>query len=101
VLVSHLRGVPDERIDIDIDTTGVALRVRRAMQEHRTQWNDTRLERSVRGRYFSKPDSVWPRMRARKRKWLRGDAQSHNETHEGDWSMGRVGMTGLGCQLTQ
>jgi hypothetical protein len=36
----HLRGVPDERIDIDIDTTGVALLVRRAMQEHHTQWND-------------------------------------------------------------
>ena len=32
--------MPDERIDIDIDTTGVALLVRRAMQEHRTQWND-------------------------------------------------------------
>jgi len=38
--VYHLRGVSDERIDIDIDTTGVALLVRRAMQEHRTQWND-------------------------------------------------------------
>ena len=38
--VYHLRGVPDERIDIDIDTTGVAPLVRRAMQEHRTQWND-------------------------------------------------------------
>ena len=38
--VYHLRGVPDERIDIDIDTTGVALLVRRAMQEHRTQCND-------------------------------------------------------------
>ena len=25
--VYHLRGVPDERIDIDIDTTGVALLV--------------------------------------------------------------------------
>src|SRR5918997_1437874 len=33
-------GVPDERIDIDIDTTDVAPLVRRAMQEHRTQWND-------------------------------------------------------------
>ena len=38
--VYHLRGVPDERIDIDIDTTHVAPLVRRAMQEHRTQWND-------------------------------------------------------------
>ena len=38
--VYHLRGVPDERIDIDIDTTEVAPLVRRAMQEHRTQWND-------------------------------------------------------------
>ena len=38
--VYHLRGVPDERIDIDIDTSTVAPLVRRAMQEHRTQWND-------------------------------------------------------------
>jgi len=38
--VFHLRGVPDERVDIDIDTTQVAALVRRAMQEHRTQWND-------------------------------------------------------------
>jgi LmbE family N-acetylglucosaminyl deacetylase len=38
--VYHLRGVPDERIDIDINTTEVAPLVRRAMQEHRTQWND-------------------------------------------------------------
>ena len=39
-MVYHLRGVPDERIDIAIDTTGVAPLVRRAMLEHRTQWND-------------------------------------------------------------
>jgi LmbE family N-acetylglucosaminyl deacetylase len=38
--VYHLRGVPDERIDIDIDTAPVAPLVRRAMQEHRSQWND-------------------------------------------------------------
>ena len=38
--VYHLRGVPDEPIDIDIDTSAVAPLVRRAMQEHRTQWND-------------------------------------------------------------
>ena len=38
--VYHLRGVPDEMIDIDIDTSAVAGLVRRAMQEHRTQWND-------------------------------------------------------------
>ena len=38
--VYHLRGVPDEQIDIDIDTAHVAALVRRAMQEHRTQWND-------------------------------------------------------------
>jgi LmbE family N-acetylglucosaminyl deacetylase len=36
--VYHLRGVPDETIDIDIDTSAVAPLVR--MQEHRTQWND-------------------------------------------------------------
>ena len=38
--VYHLRGVPDSEIDIDIDTTGVAPRVRAAMREHRTQWKD-------------------------------------------------------------
>jgi hypothetical protein len=38
--VYHLRGVPDESIDIDIDTSAVAPLVRRAMQEHRNQWND-------------------------------------------------------------
>jgi LmbE family N-acetylglucosaminyl deacetylase len=38
--VYHLRGVPDESIDIDIDTSAAAPLVRRAMQEHRTQWND-------------------------------------------------------------
>lgn len=38
--VYHLRGIPDERIDIDIDTTEVAPLVRRAMQKHRSQWND-------------------------------------------------------------
>ena len=36
----HLRGVPDDLIDIDIDTSSVAPLVRRAMLEHRTQWND-------------------------------------------------------------
>lgn len=39
-VVYHLRGVPDESIDIDVDTAEVAPLVRRAMQEHRTQWND-------------------------------------------------------------
>ncbi|MEA2460659.1 MAG: hypothetical protein QOH90_836 [Actinomycetota bacterium] len=38
--VYHLRGVPDEDIDISIDTSGVAPRVRAAMREHRTQWAD-------------------------------------------------------------
>jgi LmbE family N-acetylglucosaminyl deacetylase len=38
--VYHLRGVPDEMIDIDIDTAAVAPLVRKAMKEHRTQWND-------------------------------------------------------------
>lgn len=38
--VYHPRGVPDDRIDIDIDTSAVAPLVRRAMLEHRTQWND-------------------------------------------------------------
>lgn len=39
-VVYHLRGVPDEAIDIDIDTAPVAALVRAAMLEHRTQWND-------------------------------------------------------------
>jgi LmbE family N-acetylglucosaminyl deacetylase len=39
-VVYHLRGVPDERIDIVVDTSAVAPQVRRAMLEHRTQWND-------------------------------------------------------------
>jgi N-acetyl-1-D-myo-inositol-2-amino-2-deoxy-alpha-D-glucopyranoside deacetylase len=38
--VYHLRGVPDDRIDIVIDTSVVAARVRAAMREHRTQWAD-------------------------------------------------------------
>ena len=38
--VDDLRGIPDERIDVDIDTTDVAPLVAGAMQEHRTQWND-------------------------------------------------------------
>lgn len=36
----HLRGVPDDEIGIVMDTSSVALRVRAAMQEHRTQWAD-------------------------------------------------------------
>lgn len=36
----HLRGIPDGDVDIDIDTTSVAPRVRAAMREHRTQWRD-------------------------------------------------------------
>jgi hypothetical protein len=35
--VLHLRGVPDETIDINVDTSSVAGRVRAAMLEHRTQ----------------------------------------------------------------
>jgi LmbE family N-acetylglucosaminyl deacetylase len=38
--VYHLRGVPDDQIDIDVDTSSVASRVRAAMLEHRTQWAD-------------------------------------------------------------
>jgi LmbE family N-acetylglucosaminyl deacetylase len=38
--VYHLRGVPDDRIGIVIDTSAVAPRVRAAMREHRTQWSD-------------------------------------------------------------
>jgi LmbE family N-acetylglucosaminyl deacetylase len=39
-VVFHLRGVPDEDIGIDIDTSSVAQLVRAAMLEHRTQWGD-------------------------------------------------------------
>ena len=39
-VVYHMRGVPDQQIDIAIDTSSVAPLVRRAMLEHRTQWND-------------------------------------------------------------
>jgi hypothetical protein len=38
--VYHLQGVPDDRIDIAIDTSVVAARVRAAMREHHTQWAD-------------------------------------------------------------
>jgi LmbE family N-acetylglucosaminyl deacetylase len=38
--VYHLRGVPDDQIDIVIDTDAVAPRVRAAMREHRSQWAD-------------------------------------------------------------
>jgi cytidylate kinase len=36
----HLRGVPDDQIDIEINTVAVAPRVRAAMREHRSQWAD-------------------------------------------------------------
>jgi LmbE family N-acetylglucosaminyl deacetylase len=39
-VVYHLRGVPDDEIDISIDTAAVAPRVRAAMRAHRTQWQD-------------------------------------------------------------
>lgn len=39
-IVYHLRGVPDDEIDISIDTAPVAPRVRAAMRAHRTQWGD-------------------------------------------------------------
>lgn len=38
--VYHPRGVPDDEIDISIDTAVVAPRVREAMRAHRTQWQD-------------------------------------------------------------
>jgi LmbE family N-acetylglucosaminyl deacetylase len=36
----HPRGIPRENIDFVVDTSSVAERVRAAMREHRTQWND-------------------------------------------------------------
>jgi LmbE family N-acetylglucosaminyl deacetylase len=66
--VYHLRGVPDETIDIDIDTSTVAPLIRRAMQEHRTQWNDMnnpQLSEEQRIKGVSRETQViaWPRTR--------------------------------------
>ena len=66
--VYHLRGVPDELIDIDIDTSAVAPLVRRAMQEHRTQWNDMNnpeVNEEQRVKSVSRETEVigWPRRR--------------------------------------
>ncbi|HEX6328607.1 MAG TPA: PIG-L family deacetylase [Jiangellaceae bacterium] len=38
--VYHLRGVPDDQFDILVDTSSVAPKVRAALLEHRTQWDD-------------------------------------------------------------
>lgn len=38
--VYHLRGIPDDRFDILVDTSSVAPKVRAALLEHRTQWDD-------------------------------------------------------------
>jgi LmbE family N-acetylglucosaminyl deacetylase len=67
-VVYHLRGVPDERIDIDIDTSHVAPLVRQAMQEHRTQWNDMNNpdlseERRLKGVSRETEVIAWPRDR--------------------------------------
>lgn len=39
-IVFHLRGVPDDDIGVEIDTSSVAPRIRAAMREHRTQRAD-------------------------------------------------------------
>ena len=36
----HPRAVPDERVDVVVDTAAVAPRVRAALLAHRTQWDD-------------------------------------------------------------
>jgi N-acetyl-1-D-myo-inositol-2-amino-2-deoxy-alpha-D-glucopyranoside deacetylase len=38
--IYHPRGIPREEIDFVVDTSSVAHRVRAAMREHRSQWND-------------------------------------------------------------
>lgn len=38
--VYHVRGVPDDQFDILVDTSSVAHKVRAALLEHRTQWDD-------------------------------------------------------------
>lgn len=38
--IYHLRGVPDDRVDVVVDTSSVAARVRAGMLEHRSQWAD-------------------------------------------------------------
>ena len=43
-IVYHPRGVPDNEIDIFINTSSVASRVRAAMLEHRTQWQNMNPE---------------------------------------------------------
>lgn len=70
-VVYHLRGVPDERLDIDVDTSGVAALVRRAMLEHRTQWNDMNDPQETRDeklKNVSRETEViaWPTTRPRK-----------------------------------
>lgn len=53
--VYHLRGVPDELIDVDVDTAAVADRVVAGLREHRSQ-------RHV---IFEGPDERWPRLVSR------------------------------------
>jgi LmbE family N-acetylglucosaminyl deacetylase len=70
--VYHLRGVPDEQIDIEIDTSSVAPRVRAAMLEHRTQWADLNppgLTQQQRLNSLSRETEViaWPRPRPTQR----------------------------------
>lgn len=59
----HLRGVPDETIGIDVDTTAVIDRAIDAIRRHRTQWSystmddDTALAESLRREHWV---IAWP-----------------------------------------
>ena len=66
--VYHPRGVPDDEIDIFIDTSSVAPLVRAAMLEHRTQWGDMNPEgitEEEKLNYVSRETEViaWPKPR--------------------------------------
>ena len=59
----HLRGVPDETIGVEVDTTSVVERVIAAIRAHRTQWSyrtmddDRALGESLRAEHFV---IAWP-----------------------------------------
>jgi LmbE family N-acetylglucosaminyl deacetylase len=66
--VYHLRGVPDNEVDIVVDTSSVAARVHAAMLEHRTQWadlNPPQMTHQQRLKNVSRETGIiaWPRRR--------------------------------------
>jgi LmbE family N-acetylglucosaminyl deacetylase len=64
--VYHPRGIPREEIDFVVDTSSVSHRVRAAMREHRSQWNDLNpaylTEEQLRGNVAREPYVIaWPK----------------------------------------